>query len=82
MDAEAVLTFFRSLKEGNQRGSEETVLYDDESGEAYRIRVTVEKVPAYLRQSYSSRYGMTGRAYLSWTRRVMNRLRHVPGATS
>jgi hypothetical protein len=82
MNAEAVLAFFRSLKDAHHGGSEETVLYDEESGKAYRIRATVETVPAYLRQSYSARYGMTGKAYVSWPRRFANRFRHLPGAAA
>jgi len=82
MEAEAVLTFFRALKSEQQCGLEEVVLYDEETAKAYRIRVTVESVPAYLRQSYSSRYGFTSSPPRSWPRRVFNRLRNAPGASS
>jgi hypothetical protein len=80
VDAEAVLNFLGSLKTTGQSGSEETVLYDEETGKAYRIRVDVEAVPAYLRQSYSSRFGSTSKLYTSWPRRVLNRFRHVSEA--
>lgn len=82
MEAEAVLAFFRSLKSAQQPGLEETVIYDEEAAKAYRIRVTVETVPAYLRQSYSARYGFASNAETSWPRRVLNRLKHAKGASA
>jgi hypothetical protein len=57
LEPESVLAFYRALKKTQAPGAEETILYDQETGKAYRIRVTVEDVPAYLRQSYSDRYG-------------------------
>ena len=77
MDTEAVLSFLRALQAGQQHGTEEAVLYDEESGKLYRIGVRVEAVPAYLRQTFSSRYGLTGKRYVSWPRRFVRRIRHT-----
>lgn len=82
MEAEAVLTFFRSLKSTQQSGQEETVLYDEESGKAYRIRVTVETVPNYLQQSYRARYGSDAKAGMSLPRRAFNRFKQAKGASA
>lgn len=82
MEADAALTFFRAIKGAQRPGLEEIVIYDEETAKAYRIRVSVESVPAYLRQSYSARYGFATSAYVSWPRRILNRLRPAKGASA
>jgi hypothetical protein len=81
LEAEAVLTFFRSLKSTRQSGQEETILYDEESHQAYRIRVTVEPVPGYLQQSYTARYGLNTTA-MALPRRVFRRWKQARGASA
>lgn len=65
---EASMPFIRTL------ASQETLIYDEERGQLYRITAKVETVPAGLRRSYASRYGYTGRPYISQTRRIFDRL--------